>query len=68
MTGFIPMNLTLSQALGWLSQARLQGAGDEAGVEGLAADHEGVQLGVHRGERVDVLVEQRHGDEQHALL
>ena len=28
MTGFTPMNLQLSQALGWLSQAQLQGAGD----------------------------------------
>jgi len=28
MNGFTPMNLQLSQALGWLSQVQLQGAGD----------------------------------------
>ena len=29
MTGFTPMNLSLSQALGWLSQAQLQAMRDK---------------------------------------
>ena len=28
MSAFTPMNLPLSQTLGWLSQVQLQGAGD----------------------------------------
>ena len=56
MTGFTPMNLKLSQALGWLSQAQLQGAGDVS-VLRVHTDSRSLQAGdlfvALRGERFD---------------
>jgi len=56
MNGFIPMNLKLSDALGWLSQARLQGAGDVL-VQRVHTDSRSLQPGdlfvALRGERFD---------------
>jgi UDP-N-acetylmuramoyl-tripeptide--D-alanyl-D-alanine ligase len=56
MTDFAPMNLQLSQALGWLSQAQLQGAGDVS-VLRVHTDSRSLQPGdlfaALRGERFD---------------
>jgi UDP-N-acetylmuramoyl-tripeptide--D-alanyl-D-alanine ligase len=56
MTGFTPMNLQLSQALGWLSQAQLHGAGDVS-VRRVHTDSRSLQPGdlfvALRGERFD---------------
>jgi UDP-N-acetylmuramoyl-tripeptide--D-alanyl-D-alanine ligase len=56
MTGFTPMNLKLSHALGWLSQAQLQGAGDVS-VLRVHTDSRSLQAGdlfvALRGERFD---------------
>ncbi len=56
MTGFTPMNLKLSQAQGWLSQARLQGDGDVV-VLRVHTDSRSLQAGdlfvALRGERFD---------------
>jgi UDP-N-acetylmuramoyl-tripeptide--D-alanyl-D-alanine ligase len=56
MTGFAPMNLKLSQAQGWLSQAQLQGDGDVV-VLRVHTDSRSLQAGdlfvALRGERFD---------------
>jgi UDP-N-acetylmuramoyl-tripeptide--D-alanyl-D-alanine ligase len=56
MSGFTPMNLKLSHALGWLSQAQLQGAGDVS-VLRVHTDSRSLQAGdlfvALRGERFD---------------
>ena len=56
MTGFTPMNLSLSQALGWLSQAQLQGDG-QLQVQRVHTDSRSLQPGdlfvALRGERFD---------------
>jgi UDP-N-acetylmuramoyl-tripeptide--D-alanyl-D-alanine ligase len=56
MTGFTPMDLKLSHALGWLSQAQLQGAGDVS-VLRVHTDSRSLQAGdlfvALRGERFD---------------
>ena len=56
MTGFTPMNLSLSQALGWLSQAQLQGDG-QLQVRRVHTDSRSLQPGdlfvALRGERFD---------------
>ena len=56
MTGFTPMNLQLSQALRWLSQAQLHGAGDVQ-VLRVHTDSRSLQPGdlfvALRGERFD---------------
>ncbi len=56
MSGFTPMNLQLSQALGWLSHAQLQGAGDVP-VLRVHTDSRSLQVGdlfvALRGERFD---------------
>ena len=56
MTGFTPMDLSLSQALGWLSQAQLQGDG-QLQVQRVHTDSRSLQPGdlfvALRGERFD---------------
>ena len=56
MTGFTPMDLSLSQALGWLSQAQLQGDG-QLQVQRVHTDSRSLQPGdlfvALRGQRFD---------------
>ena len=56
MSAFTPMNLPLSQTLGWLSQVQLQGAGDVV-VQRVHTDSRSLQAGdlfvALRGERFD---------------